>query len=101
MVLFKKQNELIWLDELDVSLVSAEPIDGDEQYRITVTLSKGSELVSDVLDYLDAAMLLREIAAAKKHRIGQEPYFDIINEQIDELLVPLDQKTKNSDGLDV
>ena len=101
MVLFKKQNELIWLDELDVSLVNAEPIDGDEKYRITVTLSNGTELVSDVLDYLDAAMLLREIAAVKEHRIGQEPYFDIINEQIDELLVPLDQKTKNSDGLDV
>ena len=27
MVLFKKQNEIIWLDELDVSLVSAEPVD--------------------------------------------------------------------------
>lgn len=91
MVLFKKPNELIWLDELDVSLVSAEPVDGDENYRITVTMSKGTELVSDVLEYLDAAHLLREIAAGKEYRSGQVPHEDIINEQIEELLVPLDQ----------
>ena len=91
MVIFKAKNELIWLDELDVSLVRAEPVDGDEKYRITVTLSKGTELVSDVLEYLDAAYLLREIAGSKEVSVGQEPYFDIINEEIDQLLVPLDQ----------
>ena len=91
MVLFKKPNELIWLDELDVSLVSAEPVDGDENYRVTLTLSKGTELKSDVLEYLDAAHLLREIAAGKEYRNGQVPHEDIINEQIEELLVPLDQ----------
>ena len=86
MVLFKKENELIWLDELDVSIVSVEPVEGDEKYRITLTLSRGTELVSDVLEYLDTAHLLREIAAGKEYRSGQVPHEDIINEDIYELL---------------
>lgn len=91
MVIFKQQDELIWLDELDVSLVSAEPVDGDGNYRITVTLSRGKELVSDVLEHRDAADLLEEIAAAKDLRTRPQPHYGIINKQIDELLAPLDQ----------